>query len=140
MPMFEPRTIALAAVLACCASGVLAQPGQLDNLSSCRLDAERVVLAFTFEGGACQQPGEATIEPTEGGVGNVTVPTETVGDVCTMQIVPVEFSGTLAAADEITALDITVLSPEGGPHALGSTEILTSGPECKEPEPEAKAE
>lgn len=134
MPKLKPKAIALAAVIACCASGVLAQPGQLDNLSACRLDPERVALQFTFEGGACQQPGEAIVEAAEGGVGNVTVPTETVGEVCTMQIVPVEFSGALAAPEEITALDIVVLSPEDEAQALGSTDVMTSGPECKEPE------
>jgi hypothetical protein len=134
MRMFPIATFTLAAAALFSASGALAQPGQLDQLSACRLDPDRIVLRFTFEGGACQQPGEVTVEPAEGGVANVTVPTEEVGDVCTMQIVPVEFESVLDAPEEITALDISVLNPQGEPQALGSSDILTSGPECIEPE------
>jgi hypothetical protein len=109
----------------------------LDGLGACRLDEERVALTFTFEGGACQQPGEASVLPGDGGVANVTVPTSNVGDVCTMQIVPVNFAGVVDASKEIITLDVTVVNPEGQPQALGSTDIADGDEPCLEPETEA---
>ena len=103
----------------------------LDNLAACRLDDGRVALNFTFEGGACQQPGTATVEPARGGVAAVTVPTEATAEVCTMQVVPVEVTETLAVDAEAITLDITVLARDGRPQALGSTDIATAGPACE---------
>lgn len=127
---------ALAAILVATAA-----PAQgtrpLDAISACRLDEARIVLRFTFEGGACQKPGEASLLPEEGGLGNVTVPTENVGEMCTMQIVPVEFAHVLDATKEITTLDIVVLSPEGRSQSLGSTDVLDGDEPCVEPEEEA---
>jgi hypothetical protein len=126
---------ASAALIATAAFGQATTP--LDALSACRLDDGRVALRFTFEGGACQEPGEASLLPGEGGIGNVTVPTENVGEVCTLQIVQVAFEGVVEAAPEIITLDITVLNPEGQPQALGSTDIEDGDEECVEPETEA---
>jgi hypothetical protein len=113
----------------------------LDNLSACRLDEARIALRFTFEGGACQEAGEASLLPADGANGNVTEPTENVGEVCTMQIVPVGFEGVVDATEEIVSLDITVLSPEGRPQALGSMDIIDDeGKECVEPETEEATE
>ena len=109
----------------------------LDNLSACRLDEARIALRFTFEGGACQEAGAASLLPADGVIGNVTVPTENVGEMCTMQIVPVGFAGVVDAGEEIITLDITVLSPEGRPQALGSTDVIIDENEvCEEPEAE----
>jgi len=132
MHKFAYQTLALATALA--ATGALAEATRpLDALSACRLDDNRVVLRFTFEGGACQKPGEASLLPDNGGVGIVTVPTENVGEVCTMQIVPVEFSGVLDASVKVTTLDITVLKPDGNRQALGSTDVMIGPEECVEP-------
>jgi hypothetical protein len=138
MHKFAHQACGLAAILL--ATGVLAEETRpLDALSACRLDENRVALQFTFEGGACQKPGEATLDAAKGGVGNVTVPTHNEGDVCTMQIVPVEFSGVLTADPEITSLDITVLKPDGkNRQALGSVDVATGPEECVEPEPKAE--
>jgi len=124
----------LTAALASTALAEATRP--LDAISACRLDDERIVLRFTFEGGACQQPGEATVERGRDGLGLVTVPTTNAGEVCTAQVVDVPFEAVVNAAKAITTLDITVLRPEGGRQALGSTDIDT-GPEveCVEPAP-----
>ena len=105
----------------------------LDAISACRLDKDRIVLRFTFEGGACQQPGEAVVGRGKDGLGLVTVPTSNVGEVCTMQVVDIPFERVVGAAKAITTLDITVLKPEGGRQALGSTDIYTGPEECVEP-------
>lgn len=133
MPMPNSRTSGAALVLACLlgATGVAAQPaGQLDHVAACRLDSDTVALRFTFEGSACQQPGEAELEDAGGGIGNVTVPTEDTAEVCTMQIVPVQFAGELAAGEDYTTFDIAVLNPEGEVQALGSAGIVEAGLEC----------
>ena len=105
----------------------------LDAISACRLDADRIVLRFTFEGGACQQPGEAVLARGKDGLGAVTVPTSNVGEVCTMQVVDVPFEQVVAAEKAVTTLDITVTRPEGGRQALGSTDISTGPEECVAP-------
>lgn len=133
MPIFRPSA---AAVLLTCllgAAGAAAQPaGQLDHVAACRLDPETVALRFTFEGGACQQPGEPTLEDAGGGIGNVTVPTEETAEVCTMQIVPVQFAAELAAGPDYTTFDIAVLNPAGEVQALGSAGIVEAGADCGE--------
>lgn len=149
MPKFAQLYLGLAAgILA--TTGALAETTRpLDDISACRLDAARIVLRFTFEGGACQEPGAATLESGEGGVGVVSVPTEKVGDVCTLQIAPVAFAGVLDADSSITTLDITVLDPDGGRLGLGSTAVADDpGGQCEVPAgaaasgqaPEAEAE
>lgn len=130
---------AITATLIATTAGFAQGMRPLDAISACRLDEARIALRFTFEGGACQKPGEASLLPDEGGIGNVTVPTETVGEMCTMQIVPVEFAHVLDATEEIITLDITVLSPEGQPQALGSTDVLDGNEECVEPEEDTAA-
>jgi hypothetical protein len=132
MPRSKTRAIVLAAATLLGLSGASAQPGQLDNVAACRLDPQTVHLRFTFEGGACQQPGEAIVEDAGGGIGNVTVPTEDTAEICTMQIVPVEFAGELPADMEYTTFDITVLATDGERvQALGSAGIIDDGPECE---------
>ncbi|MHB1110072.1 MAG: hypothetical protein ACYCZU_07140 [Devosia sp.] len=133
MHKFAYQTLALAAAFV--ATGALAEATRpLDALGACRLDEARIVLRFTFEGGACQQPGEATVVRGKDGIGNVTVPTANVGEICTMQIVPVVFSGVLDAGEAITSLDITVLKPNGNRQALGSTDVVADGDApCLEP-------
>jgi len=135
MPRFAYLPLGFAAGLLA-ATTVLAEATRpLDALSACRLDDSRVVIRFTFEGGACQQPGEPTLEPGDGGVGAVSIPTENVGDVCTLQIVPVEFAGVVDAGSSITSLDVTVLDPDGGRLGLGSTDVVDdANTECIEPE------
>lgn len=102
----------------------------LDNLTACRLDDSRVALGFTFEGGACQQPGTATVDSAQGGVAAVTIPTEETAEVCTMQVVPVAVAEALPVDADAITLDITVLAPDGRPQALGSTDIATAGAAC----------
>ena len=137
MHKFAYQTLGLAAAFA--ATSALAEATRpLDALSACRLDEARIVLHFIFEGGACQEPGEASLLPDKGGIGMVTVPTVNVGDVCTLQVVPVEFAGVVNAGKDITTLDITVLKPDGNRQALGSTDVVDGDEVCVEPEAEAE--
>ena len=53
----------------------------------------------------------------------VTIPTESTSDVCTMQIVPVEFTGLIPVEPLTEMLAITVLAPDGQAKATGSVTI-----------------
>lgn len=133
MHKFAHRALGLAAAIAV-TSGALAEATRpLDAISACRLDDNRIVLRFTFEGGACQQPGDAVVTRGKDGLGIVTVPTTNVGEMCTMQIVDVPFEKVVTAEKAITTLDITVTKPGGGRQALGSTDISTGPEPCLEP-------
>ena len=135
----RPIAIALAAIAL--PSLALAQDlAPLEELKACRQDAATVSLAFIYDGGACQQTGEATAELIEGDTATVTVPTINTAEVCTMQVVKVNFAGLVAVPEDVARLDVQVLSPEGEVVAASDTDIAPSSPDCLPPEAEAPAE
>jgi hypothetical protein len=134
-PILRCLAVAAAALFATTAAAQSTRP--LDHLEACRLDADRIALSFTFEGGACQAPGEASLLPANGGVADVVVPTFETSEICAMQIVQVPFSGVLDADSDIITLDIAVHDPEGRVQALGSTDIAPPD-DCEEPEEQAE--
>ena len=83
----------------------------------------KVQLAVTFEGSACETPGEAHVASGDDITDEVTIPTVSTAEVCTMQIVPVEFTGTIAVEPLTTTLAIAVLDTDGQIKASGSVEI-----------------
>lgn len=91
--------------------------------SATRLPDGQIELNVTYEGGACEETGEATVEAGDDITDEVTIPTVSTAEMCTMQIVPVEYSGTIAVEPATTTLAVTVLDPEGRPKAAGSVEI-----------------
>lgn len=126
MPSLNLLAVAAAAVGL--SAGALAQDAApLSGLAACRLDGDSVALRFTYEGGTCEEPGEPAVEGSA-----VTVPTLRTAEICTTQIVPVEFSGTIAMDEAQTVVDVAVLTPDGAPWASGSTEIQASGSDCEE--------
>lgn len=134
----RPIVIALAAIAL--PSFALAQDlAPLEELKACRQDAATVSLAFIYDGGACQQTGEAKAELIEGDTATVTVPTVNTAEVCTMQVVKVNFAGLVPVPEEVTKLDVQVLSPEGEVVAASDTDIAPNGPDCLPPEAEAPA-
>lgn len=129
------RPLSLALALVAVPSFALAQDlAPLDELKACRLDAASVSLAFIYDGGACQQTGEAKAELIEGDTATVTVPTINTAEVCTMQVVKVNFAGIVPVPEAVTKLDVQVLSPEGEVVATSEAEIAPNGPECLPPE------
>jgi hypothetical protein len=135
-----PRTCAIALAAIALPSFALAQDlAPLDELKACRLDPATVSLAFIYDGGACQQTGEAKAELIEGETATVTVPTRNTADVCTMQVVKVNFAGLVPVPDTVARLDVQVLSPGGEVVAASDTAIAPNGPDCLPPEAEAPA-
>lgn len=129
------RAAAMAAMLM--TTSALAQDlAPLNDLGACRLDGERVALSFSYEGGACQETGEAKTV-TEDGVTTIAVPTANTAEVCTMQVVQVQYAAAVQVGADVSALTVQVLNPDGEVQAGGKTDIAAQSSECIEP---AKAE
>lgn len=134
------RALTIALALIAVPSFAVAQDlAPLDELRACRLDAATVSLAFIFDGGACEQTGEARAEIIEGDKATVTVPTTASAKVCTMQVVKVNFAGIVPVTDAVKRLDVQVLSPGGEVVAAGDADIAPNSPECLPPEAKAPA-
>ncbi len=129
------RLLAIALAVIALPSFALAQDlAPLDELKACRLDPATVSLAFIYDGGACQQNGDAKVEIIEGATATVIVPTSSTAEVCTMQVVKVNFAGVVAVPDTIAKLDVQVQSPGGDVVAAGEAEITPNSPDCLPPE------
>jgi len=132
------RHLAIACALIALPGFALAQDlAPLDELKACRLDPATVSLAFIYDGGACQQTGEANAELIEGDTATVTVPTTNTAEVCTMQVVKVNFAGIVPVPEAVTKLDVQVLSPEGEVVAASEGDIAPNSPDCLPPEAQA---
>lgn len=127
-----PATLAL-----CLVSGVaLAQElAPLNDLKACRLDAELVSLSFSYEGGACEQTGNGSVDLVESGTATVTIPVVPTAEVCTMQVVKVTHTGAINAVEDVTALDVQLVSPGGEVQAEGKVDIAPHTPDCVPPAP-----
>ena len=127
-----PATLAL-----CLVSGVaLAQElAPLTDLKACRLDAELVSLSFSYEGGACEQTGNGSVDLVESGTATVTIPIVSTAEVCTMQVVKVTHTGAINAVADVTALNVQLVSPGGEVQATGKVDIAPNSPDCVPPVP-----
>jgi hypothetical protein len=134
------RALTIALALIALPSFALAQDlAPLDELKACRLDAATVSLAFIYDGGACEQTGEAQAAIVEGDTATIIVPTTSTAEVCTMQVVKVNFAGIVPVTDAVARLDVQVLSPGGDVVAASDTDIAPNSPECLPPEAKAPA-
>lgn len=126
-----------AALALCLLSGAaLAQElAPLTDLKACRLDAELVSLSFSYDGGACEQTGNGSVDLVEAGTATVTIPIVSTAEVCTMQVVKVTHTGAIAAVEDVTALDVQLVSPGGEVQAAGKVDIASHTPDCVPPAP-----
>jgi hypothetical protein len=106
-------------------SAMAAEPPPLTSASAVRAAEGHVELKVTWDGGACENPGKAVVEATEADQATdaVTIPTEATAEMCTMQIVQVEFSGLVPVEPLTETLAITVLAPDGQVKAGGTVTI-----------------
>lgn len=127
-----PATLAL-----CLVSGVAFAQEQapLNDLKACRLDAELVSLSFSYDGGACEQTGNGSVDLVESGTATVTIPIVSTAEVCTMQVVKVTHTGAINAVEDVTALEVQLVSPGGEVQAKGKVEIAPHTPDCVPPAP-----
>lgn len=126
-----------AALALCLVSGVaLAQElAPLNDLKACRLDAELVSMSFSYDGGACEQTGNGSVDLVESGTATVTIPIVSTAEVCTMQVVKVTHTGAINAVEDVTALEVQLVSPGGEVQAKGKVEIAPHTPDCVPPAP-----
>jgi hypothetical protein len=121
------RTLVFAAFAAFAFAPIVAAaaPEMITNGNARWTTDGKVELSFTYQGGACEMPGEASVAAGDAtdSSDEVTVPTVSTAEVCTMQIVPVEFSGIIPVEPTTRRLVITVLAPDGTPKAAGSIVI-----------------
>jgi hypothetical protein len=122
--MSHASLIFVAAVVFATAS-TAAEPPPFTKASAVWTAAGHVALSVTWDGGACEKPGEATVETTQTALqaDEVTIPTVSTAEVCTMQVVPVEFTGEIAVEPLTENLAVTVLAPDGSPKAAGIVPI-----------------
>jgi hypothetical protein len=123
--------LSLALVLIAVPSFALAQDlAPLSDLRACRIDPATVSLAFIYDGGACEQTGDARVEIIEGTGATVSIPTTATAEVCTMQVVKVNFAGIVPVPETIARLDVQVLSTGGEVVAASQAKIAPNGPDC----------
>jgi hypothetical protein len=115
--------ILLVATLLATASVAADPPPPITEGTATRTADGTVDLEVTWQGGACEVPGEPTVMVGDVTTVEVTIPTAATSEICTMQIVPVTHEGTIAVEPLTTTLAIIVLSPDGQPSATGSIEI-----------------
>ncbi|HEV2518668.1 MAG TPA: hypothetical protein VGV07_25700 [Devosia sp.] len=127
-----PATLALCLV----SSVALAQElAPLNDLKACRLDAELVSLSFSYDGGACEKTGNGSVDLVDSGTATVTIPVVPTAEVCTMQVVKVPHASAINAVDDVTALEVQLVSPGGEVQAKGKVEIAPHSPDCVPPVP-----
>lgn len=126
-----------AALALCLVSGVaMAQElAPLSDLKACRLDAELVSLSFSYDGGACEQTGNGSVDLVDSGTATVTIPIASTAEVCTMQVVKVNHTGAIAVVSDVTALNVQLVSPGGEVQATGKVDIAPNTPDCVPPAP-----
>lgn len=106
---------------------------RLDDLKACRLDAELVSLSFIYDGGACEQTGDPSVDLVESGTATVTVPIVPTAQICTMQVVKVVSVSAVAVPADVTALNIQLVSPGGEVQAAGKVEVGPHTDDCVPP-------
>lgn len=116
-------SIAGALALATLSAAAASEPPPITSAEAVWKEAGQVQLDLTWDGSACEAPGEAEVVAGDDVSDAVHIPTSRTAEVCTMQIVPVEYSGLIAVEPTTQTLSITVFDPEGQPRATGSVEI-----------------
>lgn len=112
------------AVLILATAAVAAEPQPVTSASAAWVAEGKVQLDVAWQGGACERPSEPEVTSADDGTTlQVTIPTVSTAEVCTMQIVEVTYSGIIPVEPMTATLAITVLDPEGRPSATGTAEI-----------------
>jgi hypothetical protein len=117
--------LAAAAVLPLQASGA-AEPPPVTAATAVWTPDGHVSLTVTYDGGACEEPGEIRVESGQNQINVVTIPTVETAEICTLQIVPVTYEGVIAVEPSAETLSVTILDTGGQPKAAGSVEIKKS--------------
>ncbi len=116
--------ITLAALLAFApAAAAQQQPAALDDLDAERVDAQQVRIEFEYGGSPCETVGTAELGAVTEGTAAITFPTTTTQEVCTQQIAELDVEQIVALDETVTAVEITLLRPDGTVLATGTDKI-----------------
>ncbi|WIJ24171.1 hypothetical protein [Devosia sp. RR2S18] len=122
--MIKTMLATAAAVLAFAPSHLAAQePRQLIGLEAQRTLPNQVEISFSYEGSACEEVGPAQRGDLNSGTLAIAFPTIDTAEVCTLQIVQIEVNQTIEANDMVEAVEVTLLAPDGGIIAMGTTAV-----------------
>ena len=115
--------ISAAAILLAAPAAIASEPQPVTSATAVWVEDGKVQLDVAWQGGACEAPGEPEVIAADPTTNEVTIPTLSTAEICTMQIVEVTYSGAIPVEPRATSLAITVLDPEGRPQAGGMVEI-----------------
>lgn len=133
MPHAIAQALVVATTLVPLAAVAAAEPPPITEATAVWTDEGKVELSVTYDGGACDEPGDPRVEAGPTTTDAVFIPTTETAEVCTMQIVPVTYEGVIPVEPDTRTLAITVLDFKGQPKATGSVDIET-GTEIEEGE------
>lgn len=95
----------------------------LDDLDAEWSSDTQIKIEFDYQGGACEETGEAEAGDVVDGVLSVSVPTLATSDVCTMQVVENEVEVAVAADRSVTAVEVLLLKPDGSVAGTGKASV-----------------
>lgn len=114
----------LAAMLALVSSAMAQQqPAALDDLDAERVDAQQVRIEFDYGGSACEAVDTAEVGEVTDGKAAITFPTTSTAEMCTQQLVEIEVDQVVALDETATAVEVTLLRPDGSVLATGTDGI-----------------
>lgn len=115
--------------IAALASFALAAPSlaqdriKLDDFDADRLNARQVLIEFEYDGGACEEVGEAQLGDITDGKLAVTMQIVNTAEVCTMQLVEHDIKEAVQAGPEVTSVEVTLLAADGQVMAVDTTRV-----------------
>lgn len=122
--MFANRIAIIALAAAALAGPAFAQDRvKLDDFDADRLNSRQVLIEFEYDGGACEEVGEAQLGDITDGTIAVTMQIVNTAEVCTMQLVEHEIKEAIAAGPEVTRVEVTLLAPDGQVMAVETTDV-----------------
>lgn len=108
------RIAALALATFALAGAAFAQDQiRLDDFDADRLNSRQVLIEFDYQGGACEQVGEAQLGALADGKLALTMQIVNTAEICTMQLVEHEIKEAIQAGPEVTSVELTLLAADG---------------------------
>lgn len=122
--MFASRIAVIALAAAALTLPAAAQDSaRLDDLDADRLNSRQVLVEFDYDGGACEDVGEAQLGDLTEGTLAITLSVMANAEVCTLQVVHHEIKEAIPAGPEVTHVEVTLLAPDGRIMGTGTVKV-----------------
>ena len=112
MPAIRIAALALA-TFALAGAAVAQDQVKLDDFDADRLNSRQMLIEFEYQGGACEELGEAQLGALAEGTLALTMQIVNTAEVCTMQMVEHEIKEAIQAGPEVTRVELTLLAADG---------------------------